>query len=316
MSRIHDALKRAEEEKTSALPTSGVGQDPPSPAPPASVLSSSAGSAAERLPLSASPASGETVDAAALVQLLQIRCPQASWKPDWTSLPGMEGGQHAPENEEFRSLRSHLYLLRERRPLKHLLITSPLPDEGKTFVSANLTQVMVQQAEQRVLVIDADLRRSSLHHLLGAPPEPGLTNFLRGEMDAMSAVKRGLVPNLFFIPRGQVVSNSSELLGNGRLKMLLQELGPAFDWIILDTPPVIPVSDAKLMADLCDGVLIVVQSGTTPYDLAQKTCKEFPEGLVLGVILNRVNAKQAYSSYYYYEHGTTSSGGRKKDRKR
>ena len=102
-------------------------------------------------------------------------------------------------------------------------------------------------------------------------------------------------------PPAKPVSNASELIGNGRLRLLLDRLAPAFDWIILDSPPVIPVSDAKLLADLCDGVLVVIRSGATPFDLAQKACLEFREKHLLGVVLNRVAPGHVYTSYYYQQ---------------
>jgi Mrp family chromosome partitioning ATPase len=118
---------------------------------------------------------------------------------------------------------------------------------------------------------------------------------------------------LFFIPAGKPVSNGSELIGNGRLRVLLDRLAPAFDWIILDSPPIVPVSDAKLLADLCDGVLVVIRSGSTPFDLAQKACREFPKKQLLGVVLNGVAPGQAYTSYFYQKRsnstGKVSSSG-------
>jgi capsular exopolysaccharide synthesis family protein len=201
--------------------------------------------------------------------------------------------------EEFRTLRSHLYLIRDRQPLQKLLVTSPLPLEGKTFTALNLAQVIVRQQERRVLLIDADLRRSRLHVSLGAPAFPGLSDYLSGVADEFDVVQRGPLDNLFFIPGGTPSPNPSELIANGRLRLLLQRVGPAFDWIVVDSPPMLPVSDAKLLAELCDGVLVLIRAGATPYDLAQKACQELPEKRLLGVVLNRVAAAGRYNSYYY-----------------
>jgi capsular exopolysaccharide synthesis family protein len=211
-----------------------------------------------------------------------------------------DGQHHVLGAEEFRTLRSHLYMIRERQPLQKLLITSALPREGKTFIAGNLAEVIVRQPGRRVLLIDSDLRLSQLHLKLGAPANPGLSDYLRGEADEFAVIQRGPIESLLFIAGGKLAPNPSELIGNGRLKLLLQRLGPAFDWIILDSPPVVPVSDAKLLADLCDGVLVVVQAGTTPYDLARKACQEFREKRLLGVVLNFAEAGSSYSSYYYY----------------
>ena len=106
--------------------------------------------------------------------------------------------------------------------------------------------------------------------------------------------------NLFFLPAGRVVSGAPELLANGRLKLLLQRVEPLFDWIILDSPPVIPVADSTLLANFCDGILMVVRSNVTPADLARKAREEFQDKLLLGVVLNGATGGKQ-SKYYYGE---------------
>jgi len=104
---------------------------------------------------------------------------------------------------------------------------------------------------------------------------------------------------LFFIGGGKVVSNPAELIGAGGLKSLIQSLAPVFDWIILDSPPSVPLTDACLLAEISDGVLVVVKAGETPYDIAQKGCQQFRNKHLLGVVLNRVAPTASYSAYYY-----------------
>jgi Mrp family chromosome partitioning ATPase len=104
---------------------------------------------------------------------------------------------------------------------------------------------------------------------------------------------------LFLIPGGKSVTNPSELLGNGKLEHLLERMSTAFDWILIDSPPVIPVSDANIIAKHCDGVLMVVRSGSTPFDLAQKACEGFQSRPLLGAVLNRTEAREGYGGYYY-----------------
>jgi len=111
-------------------------------------------------------------------------------------------------------------------------------------------------------------------------------------------MQRGAMENLFFIPAGRSTSNPAELVANGRLKTLLGRLESVFDWIIVDTPPAVPVSDAGLMANHCDGVLMVVRSNATPSDTARKARAEFDDKLLLGVVLNGVKGFSAYSQYY------------------
>jgi Mrp family chromosome partitioning ATPase len=112
--------------------------------------------------------------------------------------------------------------------------------------------------------------------------------------------------NLFFVPAGQTTSGAAELLSNGRLKLLLQRVEPLFDWIVMDSAPVIPVSDSTLLANFCDGVLMVVRSNVTPSDLAARARAEFDEKLLLGVVLNGTSADQRYRSAYYYGEGQNS----------
>jgi capsular exopolysaccharide synthesis family protein len=206
---------------------------------------------------------------------------------------------HTQGTEEFRTLRSRLYQIRDRQPLRTLLIASVLPGEGKTFTTANLSQAIVRQHELRALVIDADLRRSQLHAYFGAPGTPGLSDYLSGESDEFSIIQRGPTDNLFFVPGGKLISNPAELLANGRMKILLSRLAPVFDWILLDSPPAVAVSDASLLADLCDGVVLVIEAAKTPFDAAQKAREEFRNKRLLGVILNRVEPGEGYQDYYY-----------------
>src|SRR5258708_38457952 len=136
---------------------------------------------------------------------------------------GSEAGQCT---EELRTLRSRLYSLREKITLKTVLVTSALPREGKSFTSANLAQVMVRQHGRRVLLIDADLRGPRLHLMLGTAPGPGLSDYLQGKNDEFSIIQRGPMENLFFMPSGTGIEDPAELVGNGRLKILLQRLSP------------------------------------------------------------------------------------------
>ena len=233
---------------------------------------------------------------------LLARCPQTEWTPDSRTMLFFHGDDNRVGAEEFRTLRNRLYQIREKMPLKRLLVTSALPKEGKSFVAANLAQVMVRQHGRRALLIDADLRNPGMHRHLGAAQSPGLAEYLLGECDEFAALQRGPMENLFFLPAGRTVPSAPELLANGRLKLFLQRVEPLFDWIIMDTSPVIPVSDATLVAGSCDGVLMVVRSNATPSDLARRAREEFPDKLLLGVVLNGApSGEHARSRYYYGE---------------
>ena len=303
MSRIHDALKRAEQERATSM---GTHVEPAFEQP--QIQNDGARenlSSMQPQPTSVMPNLTSVVPSMASgmsYESLLARCPQTEWNPDPHTMLFFHDEDSRVGAEEFRTLRSRLYQIREKMPLKRLLVTSALPKEGKSFVAANLAQVMVRQHGRRCLVIDADLRNPGMHRHLGAPQTPGLSEYLLGECDEFAALQRGPMENLFFMPAGRVAGSAPELLSNGRLKLLLQRVEPLFDWIILDSSPVIPVSDATLVAGCCDGILMVVRSNVTPSDLARRAREEFPDKLLLGVVLNGApSGKLAQSKYYYGE---------------
>jgi len=308
MSRIHDALKKAEQEKTQL---DSQGSFTETTLPGAAVLDRWAGA---RLGVNQSPlvdATGRIGKGDPVLESVLERCPHQDWNTDPTLTQSVDARRHTLVSEEFRSLRSRLYLIRKVQTLHKLLITSPLPQEGKTFVAANLARVIAKQPDCRILLIDADLRIPAMHRALGALATPGLSEFLAGAIDITAVLQRGPSDNLYFIPGGKVVANPTELISNGRFESLMKRMTPAFDWIIIDSPPVIPVSDARMLAGFCDGVMLLINAGTTPHDLARKACGEFPKNQLLGVILNRVEKDHSYGSYYYYGKGDHTKGNGK-----
>ncbi len=303
MSRIHEALKKAEEERAA----SHGGPAQPGYATPASEpvtkaddspVAVAAGRPEAGVPLtSAMPSFSSPFSLDAML----TRCPQLQWKPDEKTMLFFNGDDNARGTEEFRTLRSRLYHAREKMALKKILVTSALPKEGKSFTSANLAQVLVRQHGRRVLLIDADLRGPRLHTMLGTTASPGLSDYLQGGNDEFSIMQRGPMENLFFVPSGQRISDPSELVANGRLKFLLQRVEALFDWIIIDSPPAVPVSDASVLAKACDGVLMVVRSNATPVDMARRARQEFPDQALVGVVLNGTDRDAIPYSRYYYE---------------
>jgi len=295
MSRIHEALKKAEQERAMSQPS--VRTDAPvsilEPSPePARVIAGV-------------PAMAGSGGAAILTpETLLARSRQTNWKPDTKTMLFFTGEEHAAGMEEFRTLRSRLYQTREKQPISKLLVTSALPKEGKSFTSANLAQVIVRQHGKRALLIDADLRNPQLHNLLGAEPGPGLSEYLQSEADEFSIMQRGPMENLFFIPAGRHGGNPAELVANGRMKFLLNRLEAMFDWIIVDSPPAVLVTDASLIGNYCDGVLLVVRSNNTPIDAARRARNEFTDRNVVGVVLNGIASDLSpYSQYYYPAYG-------------
>ena len=314
MSRIHEALKKAEQERAAqGGPSQGsfaatVAAEPP------------AGASAEEQPIEISANAREsggvpltsampTFASPFSLDTLLGRCVPQQWSPDEKTMLFFHGDDSARGTEEFRTLRSRLYHAREKMPLKKVLVTSALPKEGKSFTAANLAQVLVRQHGRRVLLIDADLRGPRLHMMLGTTSSPGLVDYLQGDCDEFTIMQRGPMENLFFIPSGQETSNPAELVSNGRLKTLLQRVEALFDWIIIDSPPAVPVSDAGVLAKACDGVLLVVRSNTTPVDMARRARQEFPDDSLIGVVLNGANGDaMPYTRYYYsYQKNGTES---------
>src|SRR6201984_2712999 len=304
MSRIHEALKRAEQERAASQGTradSAPVMDLPAaeslPAMPETVHVPKAPTSAPGTPGNSqgvpSFATSFTFDT------LLARSAQSDWKPDVKTMLFFNQEENALGTEQFRTLRSRLYQMREKTSLKKILVTSALPQEGKSFVAAILAQVLVRQHGRRVLLIDGDLRGARLHSALGTTSSPGLADYLLGESDEFSIMQRGPMENLFFVPSGRSVTHPAELIANGRLKMLLQRVEPLFDWIIVDSPPAVPVSDASQLANFCDGVLMVVRSNSTPYDTAQKARQEFHGKTLVGVVLNGISKSESYARYYY-----------------
>jgi len=295
MSRIHEALKKAAQERASSQVAPG-GPPAVEDLVPAYQSPSTLGKhVAELAARAARKPEGSTY---LTFDDLAKRCAHPTWQldPRIETHPKTEEGRIGAER--FRTLRSRLYQIAATRPLKKVLITSSVKAEGKTFVAGSLAHSMVRQQDRRVLLIDADLRASRLHQLLGAPSGPGLADYLRGEADECEVIQNPLRGDLFFIPGGSQVSNPSELLLSERMKSLLELATPIFDWIVLDSPPALPVHDASNLADLCDGVLFVVRSGKTPHHVAERASAEFLKKNLLGVVLNGVEKGNAYYGYY------------------
>jgi capsular exopolysaccharide synthesis family protein len=295
MSRIHEALLKAQQDRAVLL------HDSAAPAVE-STGSESTVSAPAPIPVTNftlnTPVLEPRREDALRYEDLIAHCAHPQWHPDRSENVFLNVESTSHEAEQFRTLRSRLYQLRANQPLQTLLVTSSLPAEGKTFMTNNLAQSFAMNQDCRVLLIDADLRRSRLHVPLGAPVAPGLTDYLKGAANELAVIQHGRKGGLCLISGGNQVSATSELLSNGRLKGLIDRMKHIFDWIIVDSPPCLPVADASGLADLCDGVLLVVRAGSTPAEVAQKTCKQLETKNVIGVVLNAVEKKHSTSNYY------------------
>jgi protein-tyrosine kinase len=295
MSRIHEALKKAAEER-SAQTVNRAASD----LVDLSIQEEIAGKVPVNGDANVKPRVAEKA-APGLLRFEEFakRCKRVTWTIESDASAYSAHSNNSVGAEKFRTLRSRLYQIASAQPLKRILITSSTPAEGKTFVAANLAQSFIRQENRRVLLIDSDLRAARLHLHVGALETPGLSDYLRGEVDEYQVTQVEKDGNLFFIPGGREVSNPSELLHSDRMKQLLDRMSLIFDWIILDSPPSLAVHDASILADMCDGVLFVVRAGSTDFELATKASSEFHEKNLLGVVLNRVDKADSYGGYYY-----------------
>ncbi len=238
------------------------------------------------------------------------RVPQYKWEPRFSHLPALD--ERGKAVEQFRSLRSRMFEFRDLNKLKSIIVCSGLPKEGKSFVTANLAISFALHLANRVLLIDGDMRRSTLHHLLGAPGDVGLSEYLAGSANIMEIVQRaepthsgrpvpqGLT-SLTFIPAGRESDKAADLSGNRRFDELIRKLSPHFDWIVVDSSPVNLVADGVNLARACDGVLLVARGGVTRFQSAQRALSELKASNLLGFVLNAVEKPMNTAGYYGYE---------------
>jgi len=222
------------------------------------------------------------------LETLLARCSPSVWTPDKKTMLFFDSEQPVTGAEEFRTLRSQLSQLRDKQTLRRILVTSSVPKEGRSFVAANLAQAIARQPGCRVLLIDGDLRNPSLHSALGTSATPGLAEYLLDETEEFAIIQTGQMGNLFFIAAGRSISSQADVISNGRLKFLLDRLELIFDWIIIDSPSALAVSDSSLIGTFCEGVLMVVRANSTPFDIVRKARQRFPYERLLGVVLNEI----------------------------
>jgi polysaccharide biosynthesis transport protein len=230
--------------------------------------------------------------------------------------PLINGDVPSGFQEAFRSLRTNVLFSSRDEPVRTILVTSTGPNEGKSVVASNLAMSLAQTG-QRVLLLDADMRRPRIHKLFGQGQEPGLSEFTAGRAILSRVIVRTSVPGLWLIPAGAIPPNPSELLSSDRFKHFVSALSQGFDWIIIDSPPVLAVTDAALLAHLAAGVLFVIAAEQTTGPAAKNALDQLDSAgaRFLGAVLNRVNFKRNafyYSDYYrreYVDYYTTTSPG-------
>jgi capsular exopolysaccharide synthesis family protein len=211
---------------------------------------------------------------------------------------------HAPQSlaaEQYRSLRTRVKGAENGRALRTIIITSPNKGDGKSLTAANLGLTMAQEFQQRVLVIDADLRRSSLHRLFGISETPGLSDVLMGGATIEEALVTIPDHRLTILPSGILPMHPAELLGSAAMRRVIDTLRTRFDRILLDMPPVAPLADVAVAAALADGVLMIVRAGVTPKPAIERALSRLEMSKVLGLVLN--DAGDGSGSYGYGPNG-------------
>ncbi|HEY1262189.1 MAG TPA: CpsD/CapB family tyrosine-protein kinase [Terriglobales bacterium] len=202
--------------------------------------------------------------------------------------------------EKFRFLGVRLRQLQQARQLRKLLITSTAPEEGKSLVSANLATTLARRQQQKVLLLEGDLRRPVLARQLGHPRLPGITEWLYQPTGPINSIYYLDGPGFWLLPAGQPPENPLELMQSGRLNSLLEQLTSSFDWIIIDSPPLLPLADTSVWTRLADGVLLVVREGKTEKRHLQRGLAALDQNKLLGVVVNNcagTDNKNYYSRY-------------------
>ena len=209
-----------------------------------------------------------------------------------------------------------MFLSTDDAPIQTLVFSSPGPNEGKSPTFINFAVMLAQQG-QRVLLIDADLRRPALHKAMDLLREPELTNLLIGDAEVQEAIRPNVLPNLDLLPSGPFPPNPSELLSSQTMRDVLDELSATYSYIILDTPPILAVTDAAILGKHADGVVLVLRSGETEQRAAERAVDQVGRvGVrVFGAVLNEVASSTVEESYYmqyYYSYHPQERTGWKK----
>ena len=317
MSRVHEALRRAgqtiadpqdpaaysDPETPVAPPPAAIVAPPPPPAaiapPPPPQPTFSSGAPVSNSPTSTNghspggPRSIEPDELLANIQEVPFQPAPESHLVDW---------RHPQEmpSEEFRSLRTRLNHIQTLQPLHTVVVTSPSPAEGKTFTSVNLALAESHLADNRVLLADFDLRRPVIHNLFQVDRTPGLSDYLAGEAPLSACIKKIADTNLYFLPAGSAVKNPLELLNLNDANGLFDQLPRTFNWVIIDSPPLLFSADANLLSTLADGTILVVKIGSTTFDNVIRAMQSLCENNVLGIVANGARASELYSKYTYY----------------
>lgn len=206
--------------------------------------------------------------------------------------------QESPAAEAFRLLGVRLRDLGRIRPLKRVLITSTIPQEGKTTVAANLACTLARSTQQKILLIEGDVRRPALSEMLHLQGKPGICEWLKGDQKLANCVYFLEDAGIWVIPAGTSPQNPLEVLQSVRLNALLAQLGEWFDCVVIDSPPVLPLADTSVWMRLADGIILVARQGITEKKQLQRGLEAIEPQKLIGALLN-CSQSSTHSSYYY-----------------
>lgn len=214
----------------------------------------------------------------------------------------MASDPRSPGADRFRYLRMRLRELRGKKQLKSLVITSPIPQDGKSTVSLNLATALSERGTRSVLLIEADLHRPSIARSLGIPARPGLAECLENGLDPFAALRKLQPLQWYLLQAGTPKGNPTEILQSVSTARILESLSPHFDWIVIDTPPLAPLTDALSLAPLVDACLLVMRAGHTPREAMEEALSQLGPGRVAGIVFNGAEGLDLryakYSGYY------------------
>lgn len=236
-------------------------------------------------------------------------CSQNGWRLQ--DAPIEEVGVHAVDRISFyadsqgaaadrlRFLRMRLRDLRNAKSLSRLLVTSPLPQEGKSTLAVSLATALAEHGKRTILLIEADLHHPAVTQQLDLKPGPGLAECLQTGLDPLSALRRLEPVGWYFLPAGGRCDHATELLQSDGLQVVMQTLAAHFEWIVIDSPPVVPLTDTLSLAKQADATLLVVRAGRTPREAVEQSIALLGRERVVGIVLNAVHdVNRLYSKYY------------------
>ena len=279
MSRVHDALRRAEQSGLLSSPSMRPSQG----------AASGNGAAASVM-----------VDAGPNLADLMEQIEEVPFRAATDSLLIDISRPHEAPMEEFRTLRTRLNHMKSLQPIHSLVVTSPSPAEGKSLSAANLALAQSHLSGNNVLLGDFDFRRPIMHTMFGLDRSPGITDYLLGKAPLSKCIRKLAGTSLYVMPAGEAVINPLELLNLREVKLLMDRLPSVFNWIILDSPPLLFAADANLLATMCHGTLLVVRIGHTTIDSVTRAMQSLCNNNVMGTIVNGARRGELYSKYTYY----------------